>query len=204
GRTTRVPNDVNLYNIVAVLPGKTHPEQRVIISAHYDTISGATDTGRTDQPFEPRDPNADAPGVTDDGSGTAGVMERARVMSEYEFEKTLVFLTFSGEEEGLLGSTLYAAKAKANDHKIEAVLNNDIIGSDVSGNGRTENRRVSVFSTDPIDSPARTLARYVREIGERYVPSMRVDAVFREDRVGRGGGHTPVRVGGLRAVPLAS
>jgi Zn-dependent M28 family amino/carboxypeptidase len=131
-------------------------------------------------------------------------MELARIMSQYEFDKTLVFITFSGEEEGLLGSTLYAAKAKANDHKIEAVLNNDIIGSDVSGSGRTENRRLSVFSTDPIDSPARTLARYVREIGERYVPSMRVDAVFREDRVGRGGDHTPFALEGFAAVRLSS
>jgi hypothetical protein len=204
GRNSRVPNDVDLYNIVAVLPGKTHPEQRVIISAHYDTINGATPTGRTDEPFVPRDPNADAPGVTDDGSGTACVMELARVMSQYEFDKTVVFITFSGEEEGLLGSTLYAAKAKANDQRIEAVLNNDIIGSDVSGSGRTENRRVSVFSTDPIDSPARTLARYVREIGDRYVPSMRVDPVFREDRVGRGGDHTPFALEGFAAVRLSS
>src|SRR6266852_2990188 len=167
GRNSRVPNDVDLFNIVAVLPGKTHPEQRVVLSAHYDTISGATDTGRTDQPFVPRDPNADAPGVTDDGSGTACVMELARVLSQYEFDKTLVFVTFSGEEEGLLGSTLYAAKAKANDQKIEAVLNNDIIGSDTSGSGRVANRSVHVFSGDPIDSPSRTLARYAREMGER-------------------------------------
>jgi len=203
GRNTRVPNDVDLYNIVAVLPGKTHPEQRVIVSAHYDTISGANDTGGN-EPFVPRDPNADAPGVTDDGSGTACVMELARIMSQYEFDKTLVFITFSGEEEGLLGSTLYAAKAKANDQKIEAVLNNDIIGSDVSGSGRAENRRVNVFSADPIDSPARTLARYVREIGERYVPSMRVDPVFREDRVGRGGDHTPFALEGFAAVRIST
>ncbi len=75
-------------------------------------------------------------------------MELARVLSQYEFEKTLVFVTFAGEEEGLLGSTLYAEKAKKLDQKIEAVLNSDIIGSDVDGEGRTENRRVNVFSED--------------------------------------------------------
>src|SRR6202011_5563618 len=111
----------------------------------------------------------------------ACVMELARIMSQYEFEKTLVFIAFAGEEEGLVGSTLYSAKAKAEGQKIEAVLNNDIIGSDVSGSGRTENRRVSVFGDDPIDSPSRTLARYVREVGERYVPSMHVGLIFRSD-----------------------
>ena len=211
GKNTRVPNDVNLYNIVAVLPGKTHPEQRVIVSAHYDTIASAgasanaaNATGRPDEVFVPADPNGDAPGVTDDGSGVACVLELARILSQSEFEKTLVFVAFSGEEEGLLGSTLYAAKAKANDQKIEAVLNNDIIGSDVSGSGRTANRSVSVFSTDPNDSPARTLARYVREIGERYVPAMRVQTIFREDRVSRGGDHTPFALEGFAAVRLSS
>ncbi len=203
GKNTRLPNDVYLYNIVAVLPGKTHPDERVLITAHYDTISQVANA-KPDDPFVPADVNANAPGVGDDGSGVACVMELARVMSQYEFEKTLVFIAFSGEEEGLLGSTLYAAKAKANDQKIVAVLNNDIVGSDASGSGRTANRRVSVFSADPNDSPARTLARYAREIGERYVPSMRVDTVFREDRVQRGGDHTPFALEGFAAIRLSS
>lgn len=151
-----------------------------------------------------RDPDLDAPGVTDDGSGTACVMELARVLSHYEFEKTLVFITFAGEEEGLLGSSLYAEKAHNLNQKIEAVLNNDIIGSDISGSGRTDNRRVSVFSEDPDDSPSRELARYVRDIGERYLPSMSVDTVFRADRFGRGGDHTPFNQEGFTAVRLSS
>src|SRR5580698_4378112 len=183
GRASRVPRDVDLYNVVAVLPGTTSKEQRIIIGGHYDTIVMGRPTG-TPAPGETpaagaappmRDPDLDAPGVTDDGSGTACVMELARVLSHYEFEKTLVFITFAGEEEGLLGSSLYAEKAHAASQKIEAVLNNDIIGSDISGSGRTDNRRVSVFSEDPDDSPSRELARYIKDIGERYLPSMRVD-----------------------------
>jgi hypothetical protein len=150
------------------------------------------------------DPNLDQPGVNDDGSGTACVMELARILSQYEFEKTLVFIAFAGEEEGLLGSTLYAEKARDQDQKIEAVLNNDIIGSETSGSGRIENRRVNVFSDDPPDSPSRQVARYVKEIAERYVPGMRVDPVFRADRLGRGGDHTPFAQEGFGAVRFSS
>src|SRR5579862_286515 len=148
-RGSRIIDDVDLYNVVAVLPGTVNKEQRIIISGHYDTINMTRPPGAP--PLEPgqtapmRDPNIDAPGVTDDGSGTACVMELARVMSQYQFEKTIVFIAFAGEEEGLVGATLYAAKAKALDQKIEAVLNNDIIGSDVGGDGRTENRRLNII-----------------------------------------------------------
>jgi hypothetical protein len=131
-------------------------------------------------------------------------MELARVMSQYQFEKTLVFIAFAGEEEGLLGSTLYAEKARSLNQKIEAVLNNDIIGSDVGGDGRTENRRVNIFSEDPIDSPSREIARYAREISERYFPAMTVDPVFRADRFGRGGDHTPFNLEGFAAVRIST
>jgi hypothetical protein len=213
GRASRVPRDVDLYNVVAVLPGTTNKDERIIISGHYDTIvmgrptggapeAGAAPGGGGAPPM--RDPDLDAPGVTDDGSGTACVMELARVLSHYEFEKTLVFVTFAGEEEGLLGSSLYAEKAAAAKQKIEAVLNNDIIGSDVSGAGHMDNRRLSVFSEDPDDSPSRELARYIKDIGERYLPMMRVDTVFRADRFGRGGDHTPFNQEGFTAVRLSS
>jgi hypothetical protein len=208
GRASRVPRDVDLYNVVAVLPGTTNKEQRIIISGHYDTIvlgrpTGAAPPAPGETPAA-RDPDLDAPGVTDDGSGTACVMELARVLSKYEFEKTLVFVTFAGEEEGLLGSSLFAEKAHAAGQKIEAVLNNDIIGSDLSGSGRMDNRRVSVFSEDPDDSPSRELARYIRDMADRYMPEMRIDTVFRADRFGRGGDHTPFNQEGFTAVRLSS
>jgi Zn-dependent M28 family amino/carboxypeptidase len=184
---------VNVYNVVAVLPGTMNEEQRILIGAHYDSVNRtATPRGRPGDPPPPvRDPNIDAPGVSDDASGVACAMELARVMSQYQFEKTLVFIAFAGEEDGEVGSTLYAAKTKSLNRKIEAVLNNDMIGSDVGGNGRTENRRVNVFSEGPIDSPSREIARYVKEIGERYLPSMTVNPVFRADRFGRDGDQRP-------------
>jgi hypothetical protein len=209
-RGSRIQDDVDLYNVVAVLPGTVNKEQRIIVSGHYDSVNLARALGAPapqpgdPPPTGPRDPNIDAPGVTDDGSGTACVMELARVLSQYQFEKTIVFVAFAGEEMGLLGSTLYAEKAKKLDQKIEAVLNSDIIGSDVGGDGRTENRRVNIFSEDPIDSPSREIARYMKEIGERYVPAMTVDPVFRADRFGRGGDHTPFNLEGFAAVRIST
>ncbi len=207
-RGSRLLDDVELYNVVAVLPGTVNKDQRIIISGHYDTVNMTRPPGAPPQPAGepplPSDPNLDSPGVTDDGSGTASVMELARVMSQYQFEKTIVFVAFAGEEEGLVGASLYAEKAKKLGQKIEAVLNSDIIGSDVSGDGRTENRRMNVFSEDPIDSPSREIARYMKEIGERYVPSMTVDPVFRADRFGRGGDHTPFNWEGFGAVRIST
>jgi hypothetical protein len=205
-RGSRIPQDLDLYNVVAVLPGTVNREQRIVISAHYDSVNRAgTPPGEPGDPPRPVvDPNIDAPGVTDDGSGVACVLELARVMSQYQFGKTLVFVTFAGEEDGEVGSALFAAKAKSLDQKIEAVLNNDIIGSDAGGDGRLENRGVNVFSEGPMDSPSREIARYVREIGERYVPSMTVATVFRPDRFGRDGDQRAFSVQGFGAVRLST
>jgi hypothetical protein len=219
----RVVRDVEIHNVVAVLPGKLNPERQFIISGHYDSLAllrrnnagaNSTDgagTASRDAAAGPAPEGAPnnfdlsmlaktEPGVTDDGSGTAAVMELARVMSQFEFEKTIVFIAFAGEEEGLLGSTLYARKARQENNLIDGVLNNDIIGSDVSGNGRTGNGTLWIFSEEPADSPSRQLARCIKDIGERYQPSMKVDLIFRADRFGRGGDHTPFNQEGYAGV----
>ena len=207
-KSLRIPHDVDLSNIVAVLPGTINKDRYVIVSGHYDSIASRRAPGQPqptgDQPPPPLDPETPAPGVADDASGVAAVMELARVMSQYEFDKSVVFIAFSAEETGLNGSTAYAQKAKARNMQIEAVLNNDIIGSEVAGNGRTANNRLRVFAEGPEDSPARALARYTKEIAERYLPSMTVDLVFRRDRFGRGGDHTPFVREGFAAVRLTT
>jgi Peptidase family M28 len=207
-RGSRVLSDVDLYNVVAVLPGSSSSEQRIIVSGHYDSLvierAANAPPPQPGDPLPKRDPELPAPGVTDDGSGTACVLELARVMSQYQFEKTLVFIAFAGEEEGLLGSTLYAEKAHKDNQKIEAVLNNDIIGSILSGNGGMDNLRLNVFSEEPSDSGSRELARYIRDMGDRYLPSMRVELIFRADRFGRGGDHTPFNQEGFAAVRFSS
>jgi hypothetical protein len=235
-RQGQVIRDVDLSNIVAVLPGTTQKERYVLVTAHYDSVALVRKpyTGQ-DQivaegvrqgideneerrflkilPLErelgPLDFEATAaqtvsPGVTDDGSGIAVVMELARAMSGYQFDKTIVFVAFAAEEVGLSGSQVYAAQAKKGGMQIESVLNNDIIGSDVSGNGRSATNVLRVFSANPDDSPQRELARYTKRMAERYVPSMQVQMVFRGDRFLRGGDHTPFVNQGFAAVRLTT
>jgi peptidase M28-like protein len=213
----RVFKDVDLYDVVAVLPGKTMPETEILVSGHYDSLNMGTRAPAAPSPdgtFTPppqltpeeqeKQANLTAPGACDDGSGTATVMELARVMSQYEFDKTLVFVAFAGEEQGLIGSTLEATKAKKENEAIEAVLNNDIVGTEVSGNGRIDNSTLSVYSDEIMDSPSQQLARLIREVGERYVPSMKVKVMFMADRLGRGGDHTPFQLEGFAAVRFST
>jgi hypothetical protein len=216
-KAPRIFKDVDLYNVVAVLPGKTMPDVEVAVTGHYDSLNlgtppdrgNAAKTGEAvgERPLEANwEKNVDlpAPGASDDASGTAAVMELARVMSQYEFDKTLVFIAFCGEEQGLVGSTLEAAKAKKDGTIIEAVLNNDIIGNEVAGDGRTGNNRLSVFSDETLDSPSQQLARYIHTIGERYLPFMKVDAMYMQDRLGRGGDHSPFQQEGFAAVRFST
>ncbi len=215
-KSGRLVQDTDLINVVAELPGKISPDVQVAISGHYDSMAfvrlpgvpvgenpDTTSTAATEAAARANEASAkaeEAPGVSDDASGVAAVMELARVMSQYEFDKTVVFLAFAGEEQGLFGASLHAAKAKREKTKLEALLNNDIIGNDVSGNGMTSSHAVRLFSGDPVDSGSRALARYIKDAADRYVPSMRVDLVFRQDRFGRGGDHTPFHLNGFSAV----
>ncbi|HEY8203534.1 MAG TPA: M20/M25/M40 family metallo-hydrolase, partial [Pyrinomonadaceae bacterium] len=125
-KAARVPELTMLTNIVATLKG-TQPESvdRVyVVSGHYDSMCTS-----------PTDAKCDAPGANDDASGTAAVLEMARVMAKYKFDATIVFMTVPGEEQGLLGSTYFAEQAKKNNMDIEGMFTNDIIGSSVGGNG---------------------------------------------------------------------
>ncbi len=158
----RIFKDVDLYNVVAVLPGKPCRETQVIVSGHYDSLNlgrpsrrrgrrtgrrcdAAAIGERPRNPIGKRTPNCPRPARATTRSGMAATMELARIMSQYEFDKTLVFIAFAGEEQGLVGSTLEAEKMKAEKVDIEAVLNNDIIGTDISGNGRSDSSSVAIY-----------------------------------------------------------
>jgi hypothetical protein len=207
-KSGRFIRDMEIVNVVAVLPGKSERDRNVIVAGHYDSMAvvrkkdtsqGATPDA-TVSDWEATASAASAPGVSDDASGTAVVLELARVMSQYEWEKTLVFIAFDAEEEGLIGSNRFAEDAKKSGMVIEGVLNNDIVGNDVGGDGKKESARVYVFSDDPPDGASRSLARYIKEAGERYVPSMTVDLIFRADRFARGGDHSSFQNAGFPAV----
>ena len=208
-KAARVPQATMLTNIVATLKGtQAESSNRVyVVSGHYDSMCSS-----------PTDAKCDAPGANDDASGTAAVLEMARVMAKYQFDATIIFMTVSGEEQGLLGSTYFAEQAKKNNMDIEAMFTNDIIGSSLGGNGVHDPRTVRVFSegvpsneTQPEattrrsvggenDSPSRQLARFIKETNERYVPSMKVLMIYRRDRYGRGGDHQPFLERGYAAV----
>ena len=205
-QNARMPRNVEIWNVIAVLPGTSEPERQVIVSAHYDSIHLVNKVGPDGKRVQDPEGTAEAvaPGVTDDGSGTAAVMELARIMSQYKFRKTIVFITFAAEEYGLLGSGLYAEEAAAKHTLIEGILNNDIIGSDVTANGETTNRYVNVYSEEPNDSGSRQLARFLRETNARYQPGFDVNLVFRHDRFGRGGDHSPFNALGFTAVRITT
>lgn len=194
---------------MAWLPGTDPNDRRVIlITAHLD--SRASDV---------MDAGIDAPGANDDGSGCALVMEAARVLSQYEFPCSLLFVLFSGEEQGLYGSRHLAQRAKQEGWDIVAVLNNDIVGNSYSSElGIRQNSRVRVFSEGlPVaadektirllrllgyenESSSRQLARYMAAIARDYIPHLEVRMVYRKDRFLRGGDHTPFNEAGFTAI----
>lgn len=207
----RVDVATSLGNSMAILKGTDPTDNRVyLISGHLD--SRVTDVmNRT----------ADAPGANDDGSGVAAVLECARIMSKRSFPATIVFVAVSGEEQGLLGANFLADKAKQQSWNIDAMLNNDIVGSNNSNETNIiDNTKLRVFSeafsaldTGRVlqnirsmglenDGKTRQLARYVKEIGERYVDNLEVVMIYRNDRFLRGGDHTPFVQKGYAAVRM--
>ena len=205
----RVDVPISLGNAMAILKGTDPNDKRIfLVSGHLD--SRVTDVmNRT----------STAPGANDDGSGSALVVECARVMSRHAFPATVIFVTVSGEEQGLLGSHYLAEKAKKEGWQIEAMLNNDIVGSNNSNETNIiNNTQIRVFSegmpygadsatTAMIrqmglenDGKARQLARYAKETGERYVDNLQVVLIYRNDRFLRGGDHSPFVERGFAAV----
>jgi Peptidase family M28 len=207
----RISKPVSLGNAMAILKGTNPADQRIfVISGHLD--SRVTDVMNA---------TSEAPGANDDASGVAAVLECARIMSKYEFSATIIFVAVSGEEQGLLGANFMAGKAKDQNWIIEAVLNNDIMGSNNSSETNIiNNTKVRVFSEGlpayeldkaaanirnlglENDGKSRQLARYVKEIGERYVDNLEVVMVYRNDRFLRGGDHTSFIQKGFAAVRI--
>src|SRR5215216_4579422 len=174
-KAARVPQPTILTNVVATLKG-SQPEstERIyVVSGHYDSMCGS-----------PTDGKCDAPGANDDASGTAAMLEMARVMAKYEFDATIVFMAVAGEEQGLLGSTHFAEQAKQKNWDVEAMFTNDIVGNTLGGNGLRDRGTVRVFSEGvpsnetpaeattrrsvggENDSASRQLARFIKEIAD--------------------------------------
>lgn len=207
----RVDQVTQMGNVMATLKGTDPNDDRIfLVSGHLD--SRVTNVMNRE---------SDAPGANDDGSGTAAVIELCRVMSKRSFPATIIFVTVSGEEQGLLGADHLAERAKRENWNLQALLNNDIMGSNNSHDTRIiDNTRVRVFSeglpgyqTDSLasnirqyglenDGKSRQLARYTKEISERYVDQLEVVMVYRNDRFLRGGDHSPFVSRGFPAVRI--
>ena len=207
----RITREVELRNVIAVLPGKS--ARRVYVTAHYDTVSIpggqiASGTRPPDQAVvDPQlradqDYDIDAPGANDNGSGTALTMELARVLaaSDLEFDATLVFALWAGEEQGLFGSRAHAQRVTADGIRIDAMLNNDIVGNSRGGNGVIDAETVRVYSSGPEDSTSRSLARYVARVAALYLPAHHIRLMAREDRFSRGSDHSSFNHRGVAAV----
>ena len=196
----RIATPTVMKNVLAILPGTDPLDDRIfIVSGHYD--SRASDVN---------DAKIFAPGANDDASGTAAAMELARVMSKTKFNCTLIFVAMVAEEQGLYGAANLAKRAKAEGWNLAGMITNDIVGNTYGiETGIKDNRSVRIFSegVSVIETPeettrrastgsendgsARQFARYLKEVGERYVDQLDVKLIYRRDRYLRGGDHTP-------------
>lgn len=189
-KTARTPRAVLESSVIATLRG-AEPGRMYVMSSHFDDCDGHCTDGI-----------GTAPGADDNGSSVAAVLEAARVMVHTRFRGTILFACFDGEELGLWGSNHYARELAAAHAPVLAVLNNDIIGNSVGGDGASEPDVIRVFSqalpsgsdiarVDLVgsenDSPSRELSRFIAEIVPVYVPGFEVRQIFRADRFMRGG-----------------
>ena len=205
----RIFKDVNVVNVVAIQRGTTYPNRYVIMSGDID--SRVTDAN---------DATSDSPGANDNASGMAGTIEAARVLSNYSFENSIIYVGLSGEEQGLYGGKGLAEYAKENDWDIIGVLNNDMIGNIEGVDGVIDNRTFRIFS-EPYsiletekqlkqkrfyggenDGESRQLARHVFASTKTYLPEMNPLLIYRLDRFGRGGHHRPFNEVGFPGIRI--
>lgn len=211
GKGSRLLREVKLTNIVADFKGDNPADKRVIVLlAHFDSRS-----------YDNSDSLAFAPGANDNGSGVAALLEIARILSSKPLPLSVKLIFLSGEEHGLLGAAHMAKLARNESWNIVAVINNDMIGNsrssgtEISGNTQlrvfsenipyTENdqeRRTREFNSGENDSESRQIARYIKEVSERYVDNLFIKLIYRNDRFGRGGDHTPFNREGFPSVRL--
>ena len=205
----RIPDPVEVVNIVAIQRGSTEPNRMVMMSGDIDSrVSDVMDF------------TSDSPGANDNASGVAGVIEAARVLSKYKFNGSVVYAALSGEEQGLFGGKILTAHAQKNNWQVHGVLNNDMIGNITGINGVTDNTTARIFSEGTrvvetkaqvrtrrftggeVDSASRNLARYIDTVADRYIPNLDTMLVYRLDRFARGGHHRPFNDAGFAAVRI--
>ena len=205
----RIKEDTWVVNVVAIQRGTTMPN-------HYVIMTGDIDSRVSDV----MNATAENPGANDNATGMAGAIEAARVLSQYTFDKTIVYAGLSGEEQGLFGGQHMADVAVNEGWIIEGVLNNDMIGNIHGINGVIDNTTFRVFSEPTpvteteaqrrrrrfeggeVDGVSRQLARYVDRITDTYFTNLDAMMIYRLDRFGRGGHHRPFNDRGFPGVRI--
>ncbi len=200
----RVPRDVNLSNVMAVLKGSDPGNRTYVLSSHYDSRNS-----------DNADAAKDAPGADDNASGVVAVLAAARALAAVPTRATIIFIAYSAEEQGLLGSNHHAQALKEAGIDVQGDINNDIVGSSIGPKGESNPHVLRIFSEAlPVnadmaainsvggenDSASRELARFAKEIGDAYTPPMAGELIYRTDRYLRGGDHMSFYKAGFPAV----
>ena len=209
GDSRRIPVDTWIVNVVAIQRGTVYPNRYIIMSGDIDSRASNGSDGITD-----------APGANDNASGMAGTIEAARVLSNYKFHSSIVYLGLSGEEQGLFGGKFFAQMAKDAGWDVIGILNNDMIGNIEGVDGVIDNSSFRIFSEPTpvteteqqrnarrffggeVDGISRQLARYVARLTNSYMPEMNPTMIYRLDRFGRGGHHRPFNDVGFAGVRI--
>jgi len=146
--------DFTCWNVVAEQPGVENPDQIYIVCGHLDSTAGNTTV-----------PEPIAPGADDNASGSGGVMEAARVLSQYDFQYTIRYICFGAEEMGLCGSYVYAENAEQSGEQILGVINMDMLLFDPDAD-------MGVYV--PYDGQSQWLAQAFYDACADYVPGLNV------------------------------
>nr|MBA3564937.1 M28 family peptidase [Gammaproteobacteria bacterium] len=205
----RIPAPTAVTSVIAVQRGSTDPNRYVVMSGDIDS-----------RVSDPLDATSDSPGANDNASGVAGALEAARVLTQHRFQGSIIYAALAGEEQGLFGGQIMAGQAVEDGWRIEAVLNNDMIGNIEGIDGVIDNTSARIFSEGTraveteeearlrrftggeVDSPSRNLARYIDRLADQYLPNLDTMMVYRLDRFGRGGHHRPFNDAGFPAVRI--
>ena len=209
GTNERIFEDVWVVNVVAIHRGTTHPNTYIMMSGDIDSRIS-----------DPNNATDASPGANDNASGMAGTLEAARLLSQYSFGNSIVYLGLSGEEQGLFGGGGFAQEAMEKQWDIIGVFNNDMIGNTTGIDGVKDNRAFRIFSEPTpvteteaqrrarrfyggeVDGVSRQLARYVYQKTKTYMPEMNPMLIYRLDRFGRGGHHRPFNDKGFAGIRI--
>ena len=209
GTNERIFEDVWVVNVVAIQRGTTHPNTYIMMSGDIDSRIS-----------DPNNATDASPGANDNASGMAGTLEAARLLSQYSFGNSIVYLGLSGEEQGLFGGGGFAQEAMEKQWDIIGVFNNDMIGNTTGIDGVKDNRAFRIFSEPTpvteteaqrrarrfyggeVDGVSRQLARYVYQKTKTYMPEMNPMLIYRLDRFGRGGHHRPFNDKGFAGIRI--